>query len=73
MLHSERVLPRNSKHHCYTGGIVNWRTAAIHYTAKALGLCVKLEGFPLGSSRNLTRDKMPGGITCGTGQGGLSK
>jgi len=51
--HKESVLPRNKKHDCYCGGIVNWRVAIIHYVAKSLGLMVKIEGMPLGSSRNL--------------------
>lgn len=53
MQHSPRVLPRNARHGCYTGGIVNWRVAAVHYVAKAVGLCVRVEGLPLGTTRNL--------------------
>lgn len=36
----------------YTGGTTNWRLFILHYTAKALGLLVKVEGFPLGSARS---------------------
>ncbi len=36
----------------YTGGATNWRLVVLHWVAKALGLLVKVEGFPLGSTRN---------------------
>lgn len=55
MLHKQSILPRNEKVGCYCGGVVNWRVAVIHYVAKAVGLHVKIEGFPLGTSRNLDR------------------
>ena len=55
MLHKANVLPRNERHGCYCGGVVNWRTAVVHYVAKAVGLHVKIEGMPLGTSRNLDR------------------
>lgn len=53
MFHRAEVLPRNPNHGCYTGGVVNWRTRLVHYAAKVAGLCVKIEGMPLGTSRNL--------------------
>lgn len=53
MLHKANVLPRNERHGCYCGGVVNWRTAVVHYVAKAVGLHVKIEGMPLGTNRNL--------------------
>jgi len=55
MLHKESILPRNESVGCYCGGVVNWRTAVVHYVAKAVGLHVKVEGFPLGTARNLDR------------------
>lgn len=58
MLHKESTLPRDQKCGCYVGGIVNWRTAVVHYVAKAVGLHVKVEGFPLGTSRNLDRNSV---------------
>lgn len=54
-MHKESVLPRNKRHGSYCGGVVNWRTAVIHYVAKAVGLLVKVEGIPLGTSRNLEK------------------
>ena len=54
-MHKERVLARNPSFGMYCGGIVNWRVAIVHYVAKVVGLHVKLEGFPLGTSRNLER------------------
>lgn len=60
MLHLESVLPRHKVHGCYTGGVVNWRTRAVHLVAKAVGLCVKIEGMPLGTSRNLDRTSVSG-------------
>lgn len=55
-MHKKSVLPRNENGH-YCGGVVNWRTAVIHYVAKAVGLLVKVEGMPLGTSRNLEKIK----------------
>jgi hypothetical protein len=63
MLHKESILPRNDSVGCYCGGVVNWRTAIIHYVAKAVGLHVKIEGFPLGTSRNLDRQSVDAGPT----------
>ena len=62
MLHKASVLPRDRKHGMYCGGVVNWRTWVLHHVAKALGLHVKLEGFPLGTSRNLDRQSVEGSI-----------
>ncbi len=62
MQHKENVLPRNPKHGCYTGGIVNWRAAVIHHVAKALGLLVKIEGMPLGTARNLDQSSVESGL-----------
>lgn len=56
MLHKASVLPRNEKFNAYVGGVVNWRTAIIHFVASAVGLLVKVEGMPLGTSRNLERN-----------------
>jgi hypothetical protein len=36
----------------YCGGLINWRLAIVHYVAKALGLLIRVDGFPLGTSRN---------------------
>jgi hypothetical protein len=58
MLHKESVLPRDKDNDCYCGGVVNWRTAVVHYVAKAVGLMVKIEGMPLGTSRNLDRQSV---------------
>lgn len=58
MLHRADVLPRHPRIGCYCGGVVNWRTAIIHYVAKAVGLHVKIEGMPLGTSRNLERSSV---------------
>lgn len=55
MQHKASVLPRHPSHNSYCGGVVNWRTAIVHYVAKAVGLLVKVEGMPLGSDRNLER------------------
>jgi len=41
----------------FSGGFVNWRLATLHYVAKALGVLVKVEGFPYGSRRNLVTPK----------------
>lgn len=30
-----------------------WKLRIIHYVAKALGVLVKVEGFPFGSNRNI--------------------
>lgn len=78
MPHSERVLPRNSELGCYCGGVVNWRTAVVHYAAKAVGLHVKIEGMPLGTNRNLERygenlSGATGGNIFYANQGGLSR
>jgi hypothetical protein len=61
MLHKETVLPRNQKIGFYTGGVVNWRTWLVDRAAKVAGLCVKVEGMPLGTARNLD----PDGVCCG--------
>lgn len=53
MLHKSKVLPHAKETGCYCGGIVNWRTALVHYAAKIAGLHVKVEGMPLGTNRNL--------------------
>lgn len=37
----------------YCGGSANWRLSILHGVAKALGLLVHVEGFPLGSRRNI--------------------
>lgn len=65
MLHKENVLPRQKEVGCYCGGVVNWRTAIIHYVAKAVGLHVKVEGMPLGTSRNLDRSSIDVGPVRG--------
>lgn len=39
----------------YCGGVVNWRIAIVHYVAKTLGLLIKIDGFPLGTARNINR------------------
>jgi len=36
----------------YSGGIKSWRLKVIHLTAKALGLLIHVEGYPLGTTRN---------------------
>lgn len=64
MLHKSSVLPRNQQHDCYCGGIANWRVSAVHYVAKAVGLLVKIEGFPVGTNRNLERVKCDVGGAC---------
>ena len=51
----ERHMHKSSILKNYTGGITNWRIAVVHYAAKAAGLMVKVEGFPLGSDRNITK------------------
>ncbi|MBA1156919.1 hypothetical protein [Microvirga mediterraneensis] len=43
-----RNLPEN-----FCGGFVSWRLIVLHHVAKALGLLVKVEGFPYGTTRNL--------------------
>lgn len=52
-MHKESILPRVEGIGCYCGGIVNWRVAIVHFAAKAVGLHVKIEGMPIGTSRNL--------------------
>lgn len=37
----------------FSGGLVNWRLRVLHWTAKALGLLVHVEGFPYGTRRNM--------------------
>lgn len=71
MQHLETVLPRNKKFDAYTGGVVNWRTAIVHYIAKAVGLCVKVEGKPLGTDRNIDRSNMTGSC-AGSAMGGIT-
>ncbi len=66
MQHKASILPRHPSHDCYVGGIVNWRTAVVHYVAKAVGLHVKVEGMPLGTNRNLEPPK----VLCGPGTAG---
>lgn len=39
----------------YYGGIVNWRTRIVHLAGRLAGLLVKVEGFPLGTSRNIIK------------------
>lgn len=39
----------------FCGGLRTWRLVVLHCVAKALGLLVKVEGFPFGSRRNLER------------------
>jgi len=55
MQHNQQTLPRRKGLNCYCGGVVNWRTAIVHYVAKAVGLHIQIEGMPLGSNRNLER------------------
>jgi hypothetical protein len=56
MLHLESALPRDKRFGAYLGGVVNWRTRLVHVAARIAGLCVKVEGFPLGSTRNIDRE-----------------
>lgn len=58
MQHKAEILPRNTSVDCYCGGVVNWRTAVVHYAAKLAGLHVKIEGMPLGTNKNLDRESM---------------
>lgn len=44
----------------FSGGFANWRLLVLHHVARALGLLVKVEGFPYGTSRNLSDDREPG-------------
>jgi hypothetical protein len=62
MMHLSSVLPRDKDNNCYCGGVVNWRTAVIHWVAKVVGLLVKVEGMPLGTTRNLDRSSQQSGI-----------
>lgn len=43
----------------FSGGFVSWRLCVLHAVAKTLGLLVKVEGFPYGTSRNLIRNREP--------------
>lgn len=51
------LLPDN-----FAGGFPNWRLRILHHVARALGLLVKVEGFPYGATRNLGA---PRGYTTG--------
>jgi hypothetical protein len=65
MQHKKEVLPREEGVNCYCGGVVNWRTAFVHYAAKLVGLQIKIEGMPLGTSKNLERSIDVEPIKCG--------
>lgn len=73
MLHKANALPRHPRYGFYTGGVVNWRTAMVHYVAKAVGLLVKVEGMPLGSRRNLDRSTVESGCSGAIGLQAISK
>lgn len=49
----------------FCGGLINWRLVVLHHVARALGLLVKVEGFPYGTSRNLCWDREPMRSDCG--------
>lgn len=48
---TQKYVPDN-----YCGGRKNWRLFVIHYVAWALGVLIHVEGFPLGTNRNMNRD-----------------
>lgn len=63
-MHKSNVLPRLGG--MYSGGIVNWRVAAVHAVAKLVGLTVHLEGFPLGTHRNIDMEELERSSVCGS-------